>query len=163
VCANVCTGLVRAPFFTTLVQVASRFWLVWAICYPFPHLQASPVFASMLFAWGAAETIRYTYFFVTLCGAELAPLTWLRYSAFTVLYPVGISSECWLIWRAVGPSASIHPTLAPLVLYASLAIYVPGTFVLYGHMLKQRRKMMAKQRAAAAATTDGGAELQKTK
>ena len=50
-----------------------------------------------------------------------------RYNTFYVLYPLGISSECWLVYSSVPAAAAWHPTL-PYLLYAILAIYVPGTF-----------------------------------
>jgi very-long-chain (3R)-3-hydroxyacyl-CoA dehydratase len=118
-------GIVRAPLFTTLMQVASRFLLVWGIVHPFPYLAQSPVYSSMLFAWSVTEVIRYSYFALTLSGWQPAALTWLRYNTFFVLYPIGILSECFLVWKAAGPLAQFHE-LAPWISYAILAVYVPG-------------------------------------
>lgn len=42
-----------------------------------------------------------------------------------MLYPIGISSECTLIFKALGPAAEITP-LFRWALLAILAIYVPG-------------------------------------
>jgi hypothetical protein len=83
----------------------------------------------MLIAWSVTEVIRYTYFALSLAGALPTLLTWVRYSTFFVLYPMGITSECMLVYAATGPAAQISP-VAPLVLYAILAIYVPGAFLL---------------------------------
>ncbi len=128
------------------MQVASRYALVWGIVYPFPYLAASPAYTSMLLAWSLTEVIRYVYFALSLSmGEPPAWFTWLRYSTFTVLYPIGISSECWMIWSAVEPAANVHPLL-PWSLYVVLASYVPGSYVLYTHMLKQRRKVLARLR-----------------
>ncbi len=124
----------------------SRFVIVWGIDYPFPQLAQSPFYTSMLLAWSTTEVVRYAYFALNLCGVQYGPYTWLRYSTFLVLYPIGIASECRMILLAIEPSKEIHE-LAPWVLYAILAIYVPGTYILYGHMLKQRKKVLAKQKA----------------
>ncbi|PHH73192.1 hypothetical protein CDD80_3985 [Ophiocordyceps camponoti-rufipedis] len=131
-------GVVRAPLFTTLMQVSSRFLLVWAIINRFPFLALSPAYSSMLVAWSTTEVIRYSYFALNLSGFSPAFLTWLRYSTFWVLYPIGILSECTLIYMA---SAHCQP-VERYALYAILAIYVPGSYVLYTHMMKQRRKVM---------------------
>lgn len=131
------------------MQVLSRFVLVWAVVYPFPQLAASPFYSSMLLAWSLTEVIRYTYFAVSLSSAGGCPpaFTWLRYSTFTVLYPVGILSECAMIWLAAeGPAAALHE-LAPWVLRAVLVLYVPGSYIMYTHMMKQRRKVLARQKA----------------
>ncbi|KAI9166773.1 putative very-long-chain (3R)-3-hydroxyacyl-CoA dehydratase [Paramyrothecium foliicola] len=118
-------GVVRAPLFTTLMQVASRFLLVWAVVHPFPFLAQSPFYSSMLVAWSVTEVIRYSYFAFNLSGLQPRILTWLRYNTFYILYPIGILSECALIWKATGPAARVHE-FAPWILYAILAIYVPG-------------------------------------
>lgn len=80
----------------------------------------------MLVAWSVTEVVRYSYFALSLAGALPSFLTWLRYSMFYILYPMGITSECMLVYAATGPAAE-RSSFAPLALYAILAIYVPGT------------------------------------
>lgn len=118
-------GVVRASFITTLMQVASRFLLVWAIVDVFPFLALSPFYSSMLIAWSVTEIIRYSFFALSLSGYQPKFLTWLRYNTFFVLYPVGIFSECILIWFATEPAGNINE-LYKWALYAILVIYVPG-------------------------------------
>ncbi|GAB7328872.1 hypothetical protein MBLNU13_g00744t1 [Cladosporium sp. NU13] len=137
-------GVVRAPLLTTLMQVASRFLLVWGIAYKFPEsTAASPAFTTMLLAWSTTEVIRYGYFAYSLhFGSVPSWLTWLRYNTFFVLYPMGISSECWLVYSATGPARKQWGQELEWALYAILAIYVPGAYVLYTHMMAQRRKVL---------------------
>lgn len=139
--ADMATGIVRAPFITTLMQVASRFLLVWGIAYNFPATtQHSPAYSTMLLAWSFTEVVRYSYFVFTLSGLGVpALLSFLRYNTFTILYPLGISSECWLVYQAI-PAAKLVDERIPYALWAILAIYVPGSYVLFSHMLKQRRR-----------------------
>jgi very-long-chain (3R)-3-hydroxyacyl-CoA dehydratase len=139
-------GVVRAPLFTTLMQVSSRFLLVWAVVDVFPFLALSPFYSSMLIAWSVTEIIRYSFFALTLSGFQPKFLTWLRYNTFFVLYPVGIFSECWLIWLATTPAGHLNE-LYKFALQAILAIYVPGSYVLYSHMMTQRRKVMRNMKA----------------
>ncbi|KAH6888609.1 tyrosine phosphatase-like protein [Thelonectria olida] len=134
-------GVVRAPFFTTAMQVASRLLLVWPIVDVFPGLALSSWYSSMLIAWSLTEVIRYTFFALSLSGFQPKPLTLLRYSTFYILYPIGISSECNLIWKAIEPAGDVHPYF-PYALYAVLAVYVPGSFILFTHMMSQRRRVM---------------------
>jgi very-long-chain (3R)-3-hydroxyacyl-CoA dehydratase len=137
-------GIVRAPLFTTVMQIASRILLVWGIAYPFPaSTAASPAYTTMLIAWSVTEVIRYSYFVFVLRGAGVPRLwTWLRYNTFLVLYPLGISSECWLVYKAMGPAGKWRQE-ATWGLGAILAVYVPGSYILFTHMLKQRRKIMS--------------------
>ncbi|KAF4953719.1 hypothetical protein FSARC_12325 [Fusarium sarcochroum] len=139
-------GVVRAPLFTTLMQVASRFLLVWAIVDVFPFLALSPFYSSMLIAWSVTEIIRYSFFALSLSGYQPKFLTWLRYNTFFLLYPIGILSECTLIWLATEPAGQINE-LFKYGLYAILAVYVPGSYVLYTHMMRQRRKVMRNLKA----------------
>jgi len=137
-------GLVRAPLLTTLMQVASRFLLVHLIASPpaFPlSTRHSPAYATMLLAWSVTEVIRYSYFVFSLSGVGVPKLwTWLRYNTFLVLYPLGIASECWLVYSAI-PLAKERNKMFAYALWAILAVYVPGSYILFSHMLAQRRKI----------------------
>ncbi|GAP86539.1 putative 3-hydroxy acyl- dehydratase [Rosellinia necatrix] len=136
-------GIVRAPLFTTLMQVFSRYAIVWGVTGLFPQLGASPAYGSMLLAWSVTEVIRYSYFALTLSGWRPAALHWLRYHAFFVLYPLGISSEAWLIWRAVEPARHAGLELYGTALFAYVAfVYPPSAYILYTHMMAQRRKVL---------------------
>lgn len=123
------------------MQVASRFLLVWGIVNTFPDLAKSSAYSSMLIAWSVTEVIRYSYFVITLSGYAPKFISWLRYNTFLVLYPLGIASECYLVYRAIGPAEKrgLHWKWA---LQLILGIYVPGSYVLFTHMMKQRSKVM---------------------
>ncbi|KAJ6032715.1 hypothetical protein N7540_003447 [Penicillium herquei] len=148
--------LVRAPFFTTAMQVASRLLLVWGIMVPFGGEVVGAkstqlgdyAYLGCVAAWGITEIIRYGFFAITLSGNEVPKWwTWLRYNTFYILYPIGISSECALVYLSLGPAGVISPLLF-WGLVAVLAIYVPGSYILYTHMIAQRRKVLrGKQRA----------------
>lgn len=132
---------------TTIMQVSSRFLLVWLIVYPFPHLAVlSPFYSSMLIAWSVTEVIRYSFFALSLSGLTPSFLTWLRYNTFFVLYPLGISSECALVYLATEPAGKLGDVYT-YALYAVLAIYVPGAYTLYTYMMAQRRKVMRSLKA----------------
>jgi len=107
------------------MQVASRLLLVWAIVNNFLFLAKSAGYSSMLIAWSVTEVIRYSYFVLTLSGYSPSFITWLRYNTFYVLYPLGISSECWMIYKAIEPARNLRQEYA-WVLQLILFIYIPG-------------------------------------
>ncbi len=117
--------MVRAPVSTTAMQVSSRLLLVWGIVNNFPFLARSTAYSTMLVAWSITEVIRYSYFVIILSGYSPGLVTWLRYNTFYVLYPLGICSECWLIFKAIEPAKRIRVEYA-CVLQLILFIYVPG-------------------------------------
>lgn len=115
----------RAPISTTGMQVASRLLLVWGIVNNFPWLASSPGYSTMLIAWSVTEVIRYSYFVLTLSGFSPSLISWLRYNTFYVLYPLGISSECYMIYKTIEPASKIRKEYG-WVLYSVLMIYIPG-------------------------------------
>ncbi|TKA29194.1 hypothetical protein B0A50_03704 [Salinomyces thailandicus] len=136
-------GLVRAPILTTLMQVASRFLLVWIIVPSFPATTSrSTAYSTMLLAWSVTEVIRYTYFAINIAyGGVPRNMTYLRYNTFFVLYPLGIVSECWLVWLSIEPAKTWNQAYE-WVLKLVLFVYVPGSYILFTHMMAQRRKVM---------------------
>ena len=87
-------GLVRSPIFTTVMQVASRFLIVWAFADQFPGAAAqNPAYSSMLIAWSVTEVIRYSYFVCLLTGRVPEALTWLRYSKWLRIMTVEVLTK----------------------------------------------------------------------
>lgn len=54
-----------------------------------------------MFAWSVTEVIRYSFYALKEVGSVPAVLTWLRYTTFIVLYPIGVSSELAMVWLAL--------------------------------------------------------------
>ena len=108
------------------MQVSSRLLLIWAVVNSYPEETAPSLFYStMLLAWSITEVIRYSYFVFNLQGSGVPGfVTWLRYNTFFVLYPVGIASECALIWKA----SIVAENQITMMFWAILGIYVPGKF-----------------------------------
>ncbi|KAL8835631.1 MAG: hypothetical protein Q9170_003248 [Blastenia crenularia] len=137
-------GLVRSPLLTTSMQIASRLLLVWGVVDQFPaETSTSPFYSSMLLAWSATEVVRYSYFVFNLRGSVPSFLTWLRYNMFYILYPVGITSEAVLVWKATQSTGEPWKWIG----WGLLALYVPGSYVLYTYMIGQRRKAMKGKQA----------------
>ncbi|OJA09863.1 hypothetical protein AZE42_06258, partial [Rhizopogon vesiculosus] len=87
---HVLLGLVRSPLPTTVIQVSSRLILVWGIVERFPHIHSSPLYTTMILAWALTEVPRYAYYTLSLAGCGVPTwFTWIRYSTFYILYPIG--------------------------------------------------------------------------
>lgn len=120
-------GIVRSPVVTTLMQVSSRLLLVWGVVDNYPTAtSSSPFYSSMLLAWSTTEIIRYTYFMLNLVGSVPRLLTWLRYNAFYLLYPLGITSEMVLIFNASNTAVADY-AWQQWVFRGILLAYVPGS------------------------------------
>ncbi|KAJ3377465.1 hypothetical protein HDU92_008250 [Lobulomyces angularis] len=137
-------GLVKTPVITTIIQVFSRLTLVWLICYNFNQTSVTKEFAysSMVFAWSVTEIIRYSYYGLNLLGFNPKFLVWCRYTFFYLLYPIGAGSEWILIYKSLDLATVKFGLNAYYAFVALLIIYVPGFYVMYTHMIVQRKKYL---------------------
>ncbi|KAI0744168.1 tyrosine phosphatase-like protein, partial [Daedaleopsis nitida] len=145
---HVLLGWVRSPLVTTGIQVGSRLYLVWGVVAQFPQTHTNPLYASMVLSWSLTEVVRYSFYACALLGHEPRALVFLRYTLFYVLYPTGASSEALLIyatlphpafgWARGGALGSLHTGVRELL----FAVWWPGLYVMYTHMMKQRRKVL---------------------
>uniref|UniRef100_A0A915Q095 Very-long-chain (3R)-3-hydroxyacyl-CoA dehydratase n=1 Tax=Setaria digitata TaxID=48799 RepID=A0A915Q095_9BILA len=129
---------VRSPVGTTAMQVYSRVSLVWLILY---KARTSIGVLFLLIAWSVTEVVRYSYYGFALISIVSSLHTWLRYSLFIVLYPLGVCGELLVILAALPEvSAKKHLTLEMpnlsnfgfcfwwyLVIYVIL--YIPGHII----------------------------------
>lgn len=134
--------------------------VLWGIVALAPPAHQQAGFALMAASWSTVEVPRYGYYLWSLLGggSEGVPawLTWLRYSLFMVLYPTGISGEISCLWNSlpfikahgIGEFGLPNPHNVAFSYYLTLwallvAVYPPGSWVMFTHMLKQRRKVLA--------------------
>jgi very-long-chain (3R)-3-hydroxyacyl-CoA dehydratase len=98
----------------------------------------------MLFAWGVTEVIRYSYYALSQMEIPLPKwFLWIRYSSFLPLYPIGVMGECSLLYANLGEFKRSGGEVVWMGVLAILGlIYPAGLFVLYSHMLSQRRKVL---------------------
>lgn len=119
-------GWVRAPFFTTLIQVLSRLLLVWGVNAVFEDIHTHWSYTTMVIAWCIAELVRYSFYAFNLKkGSVPRVISWARYNFFLVLYPLGVSSELMMIYQALPYAMEIHPAYYYALIAAAMS-YIPG-------------------------------------
>ena len=93
-------GLVGGSPITALMQWGGRSNVFFAIIRHVPVVQTSPAVGATLLAWALSEVIRYPWY---AAGGQEGPpwLTWLRYTAFIPLYPVGVVGEMLAVFYAL--------------------------------------------------------------
>ncbi|KXS19800.1 PTPLA-domain-containing protein [Gonapodya prolifera JEL478] len=139
-------GFVRSPVSTTAIQVSSRILLTWGVLKLFgDHTEVTqyPAYTSMTLAWGVTEIIRYSFYALGLLGDGMIPswLTWMRYTTFYLLYPIGAGSEAALLWRSL-PFAKSYSSALYYTYFGLLVIYPPGLLQMYTYMIGQRAKVI---------------------
>lgn len=140
---NSLVGLVRSPLFTTFTQVLSRLLLVWGIHQYLPNSPANFhwCYITLCLSWSITEIIRYSYYASNLTGGVPYFLTWLRYTTFYVLYPTGVASEVYLIILSLNEAGFYYGWVLRII----LVVYIPGFYMLYTYMIKQRKKVLNKK------------------
>ncbi|ODV91728.1 hypothetical protein CANCADRAFT_11505, partial [Tortispora caseinolytica NRRL Y-17796] len=141
-------GWVRADIATVTLQVFSRLVVVWMTMYLYPFAVLSGIgpyaFVAMVAAWSVTETIRYLYYAVNLLWPDQVPrwIVWLRYTLFYVLYPTGVAGENIVLWKAAAVLGG--GSLTYLFRIGVIAIYIPGFYFLFTHMVRQRKRVYKK-------------------
>ncbi|XP_004509686.1 very-long-chain (3R)-3-hydroxyacyl-CoA dehydratase PASTICCINO 2A-like [Cicer arietinum] len=152
-------GMVRSPITATFPQIGSRIFLIWGILWSFPESRSHVLVSPLLISWSIAEISRFAFFgFKEAAGLTPSCLLWLRYSAFTILYPAGIFCEIGLIYVALPFIKESEKycirmpnkwNLSFNYFYSSIVIlgmYIPGSPHMYRYMLARRRKVLSNSR-----------------
>lgn len=71
-------GLVPSAVMTTLMQVYSRVFVVWALVEGVAGVEENVGLLIVAYAWGITEVIRYAYYFASLLDFVPYPLVWCR-------------------------------------------------------------------------------------
>ncbi|EAL68514.1 hypothetical protein DDB_G0278683 [Dictyostelium discoideum AX4] len=149
---HVLLGFTKSSLIPTMSQVFGRnHVLLLALAFT-PEVQRHWGVWTMFFIWGLSELIRFPYY---LYGSNSPKfLTWLRYNAFIILYPLGFLSEN-ILWYNMLPiilERRIHFIDMPnkfnfgFNYYYFLLVWITLTLMVfpqqYMHMFKLRAKKM---------------------
>ncbi|KAI4322173.1 hypothetical protein L6164_021890 [Bauhinia variegata] len=148
-------GLVPSGVLLPLMQWGGRVHFMLAIVHQLEEVQELPALFITYFAWSLSEVIRYSHYAFNCLGSCPYWITYLRYTAFIVLYPLGLGAgEMWLMYQAL-------PIIKKTNLYRDafsglpfsyydflkvLLLFYPFLWMkLYLHLFKQRRAKLYKQ------------------
>ncbi len=139
------SGIVSTPATTAAIQVSSRiFVLYWInVLAPDAHLSVMGIDGIVMvsIAWGITEVVRYSLYFTQLLPHEVKLLTYLRYTLFIILYPLGVTGE-WFILLSKVVQLNWEVSLLLVLLIVVLLSYLPLFPKLYGYMFSQRKKKL---------------------
>mmetsp|Transcript_13618 Transcript_13618/g.27859 ORF Transcript_13618/g.27859 Transcript_13618/m.27859 type:complete len:216 (-) Transcript_13618:86-733(-) len=136
-------GLVSGSPMSALMQLVGRNVIHFGFIVP--NNTANLYVVSLYFAWSVAEVIRYPFYGLSIVDSCPGALLWLRYSAFILLYPIGILSEIAVCLSALSSTTGLDAYIGagnlkfivyPYLVYA-YAIAAPK---LIKYMLKARKK-----------------------
>ncbi|XP_019934796.2 very-long-chain (3R)-3-hydroxyacyl-CoA dehydratase [Paralichthys olivaceus] len=158
---NAAFGVVRTGVVPTLIQVVGRNFILFIIFGSLEEMHHQPIVFFVFYLWSAIEIFRYPFYMLGCCNTEWKTLTWLRYTIWIPLYPLGVLAEAVAVIqsipifyesklfsiplpKAIGTSIKFH-----YVLYVYLILMVLGLFINFRHLYKQRkRRFRTKKRKA---------------
>ncbi|PSC75468.1 very-long-chain (3R)-3-hydroxyacyl-dehydratase 2 [Micractinium conductrix] len=147
-------GLVGGSPVTALMQWAGRSNVLFGVVAAVPEVQPGLAVGAMLAAWAASEVVRYPWYAAGVAGACPHWLTWLRYTAFIPLYPIGVVVEMAAVYQALPliRGRRLRSVAMPnpfnfafdyhTFLVALLALYPLLWFRLYSFLFRQRAKKL---------------------
>ncbi|GMI97071.1 hypothetical protein like AT5G59770 [Hibiscus trionum] len=147
-------GIVPSGVLFPLMQWSGRTHFLLAIIRQIHEVQEVPAVFITFFAWSLTEVIRYSHYALNIFGGCPSWLTYLRYTTFIVLYPMGLApGEMWLMYQALrfikeknlyGDFFANLPFSYYDFVMVVLFIYPFLWLNLYLHLFKQRRSKLGK-------------------
>lgn len=144
-------GLVKGSPVASLMQWGGRSNVLYGVIAQIPEVHKGFPVAAMLLAWASSEVIRYPWYASSLASCTPQWLTWLRYTAFIPLYPIGLIGEMGVVYQALPYLSARHIGTLTLpnsfnlsfeycwFLRALMLLYPFLWWQLYSMLLKQRR------------------------
>ena len=148
-------GYVKGNPFFPFLQISGRAFILFCMIEAEPRMQTKPVVFYVFLVWSLIEVVRYLYYVTQLLDVEIAGLTWLRYTLWIPLYPLGFLCEGIIVLRNIPyfeetlkftvsmPNSwnfILHfPTVLRLYL---LILCIPGMYTMMKHMRNARLKKL---------------------
>jgi very-long-chain (3R)-3-hydroxyacyl-CoA dehydratase len=151
-------GYTKGSWTVPFMQVSGRAFVLFAMLDCEPRMQTKPVVFYLFTVWALVEVVRYPYYISSLIKREVGFLTWLRYTIWIPLYPLGALCEAIIILRNIpyfeetGRFSVTMPNKwnvtfsMPIFMYIYLVVLIlPGIYYVMKHMQRARAKKLGKK------------------
>lgn len=149
---NAAFGLVKTSVFPTFLQVFARNFVLFIIFGGLEEMHNQPVVFFVFYLWSAIEIIRYPFYMLGCFNTEWKTLTWLRYTVWMPLYPLGATAEAVAVIQSIPIFDKTQFLSIPLpqsvgtsisfshILRIHLVLMFLGLCINFRHLYKQRKK-----------------------
>ncbi|XP_046890214.1 very-long-chain (3R)-3-hydroxyacyl-CoA dehydratase [Hypomesus transpacificus] len=158
---NAAFGVVKTGVIPTLIQVVGRNFILFIIFGSVEQMHNKPVVFFVFYSWSAIEIFRYPFYMLGCIDTEWKMLTWLRYTIWIPLYPLGVLAEAVAVIQSIPIFYDTKLFSLPLpevlgtslnfsyILLVYLVLMFLGLFMNFRHLYKQRkRRFHTKKRKA---------------
>uniref|UniRef100_A0AAZ3Q3Q0 Very-long-chain (3R)-3-hydroxyacyl-CoA dehydratase n=1 Tax=Oncorhynchus tshawytscha TaxID=74940 RepID=A0AAZ3Q3Q0_ONCTS len=90
---NAMFGVVKAAVVPAFIQVIGRNFILFIILGSLQEMHNKPVVFFVFYLWSAIEIFRYPFYMLGCIDTEWKTITWLRYTVWIPLYPLGVLAE----------------------------------------------------------------------
>ncbi|KAL4227985.1 hypothetical protein ACF0H5_013423 [Mactra antiquata] len=145
-------GLVKTGVMAPIMQVSGRNFILFMLILQDVRLQIAPVVWYLFMTWSSVELIRYPFYMFSSIGMDVKIVTWLRYTAWIPLYPLGFLFEGTVVLMSIPlfvesgafslqlPNSANFAFYFPWFLNAYLVIIAMGGIQMMKHMYALRKK-----------------------
>ncbi|XP_048113189.1 very-long-chain (3R)-3-hydroxyacyl-CoA dehydratase [Alosa alosa] len=151
---NPAVGLVKTGIVPPMIQVFGRNFILFIILGSLDDMQNKPVVFFVFYLWSSIEIVRYPFYMLACIDTKWKLLTWLRYTIWIPLYPLGVIAEAVAVIQSMPIFDETKLLSIPLpkglgsrlsfsyVLHLYLVLMFLGLFLNFRHLYKQRRKQL---------------------
>ncbi|KAM8974668.1 very-long-chain (3R)-3-hydroxyacyl-CoA dehydratase 3 isoform 1-T1 [Pelodytes ibericus] len=154
---NPLIGLVKTGVVPALIQVLGRNFILFIILGNLDEMQTKSVVFFVFYVWSTIEIFRYPFYMLSCIDIEWKLLTWIRYTIWIPLYPLGGLAEAASIVLAIPifnetETFSFTVPLLNIPIHFSVFLVIYLLLLVFGlginclHLRKQRRRRLGSRK-----------------
>jgi len=124
-------GYTKSSMLVSLLQTGGRAFVLFFMIDAETRMQTKPVVFYLFLIWSSVEIIRYPYYITQLLNIEISFLTWLRYTIWIPLYPLGFVCEGIIMLRNIPYFEETQKFTVSLPNNYNFALHFPSVIRLY--------------------------------
>uniref|UniRef100_F7BJY5 Very-long-chain (3R)-3-hydroxyacyl-CoA dehydratase n=1 Tax=Callithrix jacchus TaxID=9483 RepID=F7BJY5_CALJA len=149
---NAAIGVTSSPLLPSLIQLLGRNFILFIVIGTMEEMQNKAVVFFVFYLWSIVEIFRYPFYMLTCVDMDWKVVTWLRYTVWIPVYPLGCLAEAVSVIQSIpifnetGRFSFTLPYPVKMKVRFSffLQIYLImlflGLYINFRHLYKQRRR-----------------------
>ncbi|XP_011162071.1 very-long-chain (3R)-3-hydroxyacyl-CoA dehydratase isoform X1 [Solenopsis invicta] len=150
-------GYTKGSVLVSLWQTGGRAFVLFCMIDAEPRMQTKPVVFYLFVIWSMVEIVRYPYYITQLLNIKIPLLTWLRYTIWIPLYPLGFLCEGIIMLRnipyfeetqrftiSLPNSYNFAFHFSSVIRLYLLFLFLPALYMVMSHMAKLRSIKLGK-------------------
>ncbi|XP_061036169.1 very-long-chain (3R)-3-hydroxyacyl-CoA dehydratase 3 [Eubalaena glacialis] len=155
---NAAIGVTKSSVIPSLFQLLGRNFILFIVFGTMEEMQNKAVVFFVFYVWSTAEILRYPFYMLSCIDMDWKVLTWLRYTMWIPLYPLGCLAEAVSVIQSIpifNETGRFSFTLPYPVkikvrfsffLQIYLIILFLGLYINFRHLYKQRRRRFGQKK-----------------